>query len=352
MQYRAELDGLRAVCILFTICNHVTGTPTFLNGTIGVDLFFALSGWLITTLIFDENDRSGRFSLGAFYIRRVFRILPLYFVTLLLYALAAQVAARAGLAGKAAEFARSFWYMAAMCSEYRPPLDTVFAHGWTLGIEEKFYLAWPALLALTGFRAWRALLACAGIYALLTWLMFDLNGMYGAAGGIRGYAGLSFGSALAILARRPAVQAALARSGGVAVLAFAGFYAASVLAPHWGWNVAVALTGAIMVGSMWHNRQQPLARVLGFGALAAAGKLTYAIYLLHVLSKQVALVVLTKLQVPESFVASYLATYAVSIAVGIGAYFLVEQPMIRLGRRFANRSLPPVFTPIVEQQPV
>jgi len=291
MRYRAELDGLRAICILFTICNHLPGTPAFINGTVGVDLFFALSGWLITTLILEERARPGGFGLAAFYVRRAFRILPLYFATLALYALAAWVVAKGPDAGKAAEFWRSFWYMATLCSEYRPVADSVFAHGWTLGIEEKFYLAWPALLALTGFRFGRALLGCAVIYGGLTWLMFELEGLYRGAGGLRGYGGLGFGSVLAILARREAVAAVLAR-------------------------------------------------VLAAGPLAATGKLTYALYLLHVLCKQAVFLVLGRLGALDNYLLTYLAVYGASLAVAYGFHRTLELPLIGMGRRFALKARP------------
>lgn len=340
MRYRAELDGLRALCILFTVCLHVDGTPAFINGTIGVDLFFALSGWLITTLIFAEREKTGQFGVSAFYVRRIFRILPVYFLTLLLYMGAAWAAERIGDPSKAAEMHRSFWYMVTLSSEYRPVTDTVFAHGWTLGIEEKFYLIWPAMLALTAFRGWRSLLICAAIYAALTWLMYDLEGMYRAAGGIRGYLGLTFGSALAMLAREERWRAWLAKAGTGATLAIAALYTGSLIAPHWAWNVSIAGTGAVMVGSMWNNHDQIIARALSFAPLAAVGRLTYAIYMLHVLCKHAGLVLLTKLHLPTSFPFAFAALYAISIVVALVVWLVVERPMIAIGRRLADKTRP------------
>ncbi len=59
-RYRAELDGIRALCVIFMIFNHVPARPWWINGTIGVDVFFALSGWLITTLLIREREKLGR----------------------------------------------------------------------------------------------------------------------------------------------------------------------------------------------------------------------------------------------------------------------------------------------------
>src|SRR4051794_24109290 len=88
-KYCPALDGIRAFCIVFTILNHVPGRHWFLDGTVGVDAFFPLSGWLITWLLLEERAKRGTLDLGAFYLRRIFRIVPLYYLTIAIYALAA-----------------------------------------------------------------------------------------------------------------------------------------------------------------------------------------------------------------------------------------------------------------------
>jgi len=75
-QYYDALDGLRTICIIFTVIDHTAGNPG-INGTVGVDVFFALSGYLITTLLLRERDKTGQVCLPCFYIRRFFRIVPL-----------------------------------------------------------------------------------------------------------------------------------------------------------------------------------------------------------------------------------------------------------------------------------
>src|ERR687894_2959545 len=87
--YAPELDGLRAVAVLLVIAVHVSWEAfSILSGYLGVTVFFVLSGYLITTLGLREEATRGRLHLGAFYVRRTFRIFPLYYLTLAGYAVA------------------------------------------------------------------------------------------------------------------------------------------------------------------------------------------------------------------------------------------------------------------------
>ncbi|WP_128755630.1 hypothetical protein [Metarhizobium album] len=67
--YKPELDGIRALCILFTMANHIPGTPWAINGSVGVDIFFALSGWLITWLLIHDTTVGKAAKLSSYYIR-------------------------------------------------------------------------------------------------------------------------------------------------------------------------------------------------------------------------------------------------------------------------------------------
>src|SRR5262249_47446211 len=85
-KYVTPLDGLRALSILLVITAHTTDAMwNRLHGAVGVTIFFVISGYLITTLLYREEERLGRARIKAFYIRRAFRILPLYYVTLITY---------------------------------------------------------------------------------------------------------------------------------------------------------------------------------------------------------------------------------------------------------------------------
>lgn len=113
--YRSELDGIRSICIIFTICNHLPDPPKFINGSIGVDIFFALSGWLITSLLLQEQSRTATIDIWSFYIRRIFRIVPLYALTVAAYGLAVLL-----IPAERPEFASAFWYLISFNREYLP----------------------------------------------------------------------------------------------------------------------------------------------------------------------------------------------------------------------------------------
>jgi peptidoglycan/LPS O-acetylase OafA/YrhL len=148
------LDGLRAIAATMVIFYHFGGPNwTFLSGWVGVYIFFVLSGFLITTLLLREQDRTGRISLSNFYIRRVFRILPPYLV--ILGGIVAFVLLRAEFRER--DFPQALKYYLTFLNEFLPAVtngtDNFFSGSWTLGIEEKFYLVWPFLLVAIGIGA-------------------------------------------------------------------------------------------------------------------------------------------------------------------------------------------------------
>ena len=144
-RYFPSLDGMRAFCVLLVMFNHVHAVvPKWIVGWLGVDVFFVLSGFLITTLLIREKARSGRISLKAFYTRRFYRIVPVYLFTVLLYAVAVRVTHDVV---KTDQFNAALPWLMTFMQEFRPnTTGNVLGHGWTLGIEEKFYVFWPLLL--------------------------------------------------------------------------------------------------------------------------------------------------------------------------------------------------------------
>ena len=155
--YRAQpyfpaLDGVRAVAVLLVISVHLGdnilhGYWNWLSGSGGVAIFFVLSGYLITMLALREEEDRGGLCLKAFYVRRTFRIFPLYYYIIGISALLISTAGSE--AGRAAFYGALPYYLAYM-GEYAPTAQLY--HSWSLGIEEKFYLVWP-LLAFVLLRA-------------------------------------------------------------------------------------------------------------------------------------------------------------------------------------------------------
>ena len=142
-----SLDGLRALSIAFVLLGHLAGTryfpstqPRSFTASLGVRVFFVISGYLITHLLLEE-----RTPLGIFYFRRIFRILVPYYAFLAVIALAAHH----GLIQLAPG---DLGYALAYASNYHQHGEWALGHTWSLAVEEQFYLLWPALLALLGAR--------------------------------------------------------------------------------------------------------------------------------------------------------------------------------------------------------
>lgn len=149
MKYRLEVDGLRALAVLPVILFHA-GVPLFKGGYVGVDIFFVISGYLITTILLNEVQQ-GKFSLKQFYERRFRRILPaLFFVLACTYVLAyiwlipAEMKVFSQSIAAVTLFSANmlFWLHGGYfdgASELKPLL-----HTWSLGVEEQFYLFFSA----------------------------------------------------------------------------------------------------------------------------------------------------------------------------------------------------------------
>ena len=145
------LDGLRAVAALMVVFHHARTHWLWgwLEGWNGVTLFFVLSGFLITTLALREEETLGALRWRAFVVRRVFRIVPIYVVSLALYVLA-MVAVGVGASHRGSFVHAMPWYVSPFPEvPFFTHTHIVFSLAWSLGIEEKFYLLWP----LAGLRA-------------------------------------------------------------------------------------------------------------------------------------------------------------------------------------------------------
>jgi peptidoglycan/LPS O-acetylase OafA/YrhL len=153
VKYRPDIDGLRAVAVLSVMFFHV-GFARFSGGWVGVDVFFVISGYLITRLIRDEYE-AGRFSFAGFYARRARRLFPSFFFTVAASFIAGSLIFDpvylqhfAGEVVYAIVAASNFFYWLdggyfGVAEQYKPLL-----HTWSLGVEEQFYLIWPLTIVL------------------------------------------------------------------------------------------------------------------------------------------------------------------------------------------------------------
>ena len=152
MNYRPDIDGLRAIAVLSVVVHHAF--PDALpGGFVGVDIFFVISGYLITTLVRDALDE-GRFSLADFYARRARRILPALLVVVSAALVAGwfvQTALQYSMLGKTAAAAAMFVANFSLWQDANyfawTSRSTILLHLWSLSVEEQFYIFWPLVLA-------------------------------------------------------------------------------------------------------------------------------------------------------------------------------------------------------------
>lgn len=178
MKYRADIDGLRAIAVMLVVLYHAF-PKTILGGFIGVDIFFIISGFLISTILF-ENMHAGNFSIIDFYRRRVRRIFPALFAVLIAclvggwFFLLPDEYRQLGkhVAGGTTFISNILLWREAgyfdSSAESKPLL-----HLWSLAVEEQFYIFWPLILALIWKRRWNFTLI-----VLLTIVFFAINIFY------------------------------------------------------------------------------------------------------------------------------------------------------------------------------
>jgi peptidoglycan/LPS O-acetylase OafA/YrhL len=359
--YRPALDGVRAFAVVAVLAFH--GGVGFLpGGFLGVDAFFVLSGFLITSLLLAESARSGRIDLPAFWGRRARRLLPALLVMLVAVAAVSRVLVPApewpGLRADAlaAVAYLANWRMMDRGGDYfaatAPP--SPLQHTWSLGIEEQFYLLWPlVLLAVMALvrrpaarpRAVLGLCVAGGVAsALAAAVLYDPRHVdrdyYGTD--TRAVALLVGCGLAALLAGRPAEGDARRHRllGGLAlagVVLTAALWATAGGGAGWlyrgGLTVAALATAAVIAHAVASPRS-PTARFLSLAPLVAIGRISYGLYLWHWPLFQWLSGSRTGLTGTPLLAARFAATAAVAVA----SYLLVEMP-IRTARWPRGRPL-------------
>jgi peptidoglycan/LPS O-acetylase OafA/YrhL len=287
------LDGLRALSIVPVVWHHANPVAPegFLGkGAAGVALFFAISGFLITTLLLRERRRraSGHIDLVDFYRRRARRIFPLYYVVL------AGHAAWALAIASSSPVARHFlaalpWhatYTANWFVDYAVPHPVMFTFGWSLCVEEQFYLAWPPVLRFVRGRSLPALamIAAIGLDFAVEHRRLGLAWPPDAVRIVSSFAApIGLGALVALALDHPlghrAARAVCGRAAAapLALAAVVGLLAADGV-PLLAFDAALALLVATLVVSP----RSGLDRLLGHAAALHVGLVSYGIYLLHV----------------------------------------------------------------------
>lgn len=338
-----SLDGLRAVSIGLVLVAHGSGTWLMAHsgaaealdvyGQLGVSVFFAISGFLITSLLVAEYRDHEQISLKGFYIRRIFRILPAFYGYL-------AVVGILSLAGFIATTRGDYLSASLFVWNYHFSGDNWFlGHIWSLSVEEQFYLFWPLMLVLLKPR--RAVALAAGLIVLAPVMRL---GMYVLAPQSRGHIpimlhtrvdALMFGCLAALLFDRAWFQRMLralyrwrAPALGACFLLFVSPYLTRRLEGAYLLPVGYTLEGAaIILVLLWaiQNADGAVGRVLNLRPVAFIGVMSYSLYLWQQLF-------LTRLN--TTFTGWFpLNLLFVFLAAGV-SYWLIERPCLRLRKRF------------------
>lgn len=293
MTFRPAIEGLRGVAVLMVVLAHA-GVPGLAGGFTGVDVFFVLSGFLITGLLADELERTGRVDYRAFYRRRILRLLPALLVMVAVVGVAVawllpakSMAFQLEAGAWTALWSANLHFIFAGFDYFGPRADdNLFLHAWSLAVEEQFYLLWPWLLATTW--AWArartvvlAAVAATGFAACLWVLAREPTAAY--------YAmptrlwQLALGAAACQWVRGGGMAgrgAALLAPAGVILLG-ATLWAVDGGQAYPGWNALLpSVAAACLVCVACHGRG-PVAWLLATPLPRLAGRVSYSWYLWH-----------------------------------------------------------------------
>ncbi len=352
------LDGIRALAVMVVLLFHVN-TPGFAAGFLGVDLFFVLSGFLITGLLVNDVRKYQRVRFGTFYTRRVKRLLPASVLVIMVVVIVGSFGLRFEREALYGDALSSLFYVAnwhfISGASYFESDGTVspLLHFWSLAVEEQFYFVWPFLIAgivwLTrrlGKRGHNPVMVTAGVaIALSIGSLILLAVLFNPESPERAYMGTDsrafeplMGAALACLVTLPSVRERITKVAGplmwvgtvgfLACVALLGSGAGeSGISPvyfHGGALVAASFALLLVLGAAF-GRRAGIGKAYTWRPIVALGRISFGVYLWH----WPLVVWLGKTDLPAFY--RGVIVLVGSIALATASYWLIEQP-IRYGR--------------------
>jgi peptidoglycan/LPS O-acetylase OafA/YrhL len=360
------LDGLRGVTIILVLWFHAGGL--FRGGFIGVDIFFVLSGFLITSLLIKEYDENQRIYLGRFYMRRALRLLP---------ALVVMLAAWGAFCLFFGEDTYKTWrdigivffYAGNWARAYDLHLSHTLGHTWSLAIEEQFYILWPlifivlrylgcsmrtllfltlgAAVVSTAVGGWwyytgmaaldKAQLSSFGYRAARSQIVMRLyNGLDTHSSGLLVGCALAFfmsGYKPAIQARAKGIHAAsLAAAVVLIIIAFTAKWSSGLMFA--GGYLVVAIASAIIIASLCITENNPIRKVLEHKWIVYLGRISYGLYLWHYPIYYVVDIYLNTFNSPIRWPVKLTVGTAVALGVTYLSFRFIETPILSLKSHF------------------
>jgi len=337
--FRPDIEGLRGIAVLVVVAFHC-GLPAFSGGFIGVDVFFVLSGYLITGLLVSEIQKTSRLNLLQFYARRARRLLPASALTLCVALLVASVVMAppelmfAGRAARASAIYMSNVFFGTNAADYFAPNveSNPLLHTWSLAVEEQFYFFWPLLIliSLQWLRSRKALIVVLSLvtaisFAGCVWLTSN-GGTFAfyqipARAWEFGIGGLAVLSGRGNLKMHPRAYLALGWLGVITIFGSAYFILDGTNFP--GWIALIPSLGTVT--ALLAGAEQPgqgVGILLNSPPLQFLGTLSYSWYLWHW-----PFLVLSIAIFPNVGVAGRVVAVMIALAVAAAAYRLVENPI-------------------------
>jgi peptidoglycan/LPS O-acetylase OafA/YrhL len=346
---RFDIQGLRAVAVVLVICDHLFHRPS--GGFVGVDVFFVISGFLITGLLLREFESSGRISLRDFYLRRVRRIAPAATVVLIVTVLASLILlATSRTQSIALDALASFaflsnWRFAASGTDYFQIGTAVspLQHFWSLSVEEQFYLIWPVLMMAvlvatarrrTGATGLQRISPVAAMMILVTTLSFCWAYVSSVSDPTVAYFStttraweLGVGALLALFAHKfttlkPATRTALAYSGlaGIAMSAIVISPELPFPAP---WAVLPVLSTALVIVA-GIGSDSPRVWILSNPVSRYVGDISYSLYLWHF-----PVIIFLGVFMPTTSRAYFAIALITMFGLAAASYAVIEKPLSR-----------------------
>lgn len=353
--YRRWLDGLRGLAILLVLAFHLGFVP---GGWLGVDVFFVLSGFLITTLLAEEWQKTGSISLRNFYLRRVLRLMPAFLALLGALGLISFLLSSAEVASALRwEILVAGCYLSNLQYLHHVSL-TALGTTWSLSLEEQFYLIWPLLLLLLfrlGLSRRQILLAvCGGIVAAVL-LRMGLYSLHRKPGPdkmeniLRLYVSLHtradtllVGCLIGLLAtgkllpRSPRFVTAMGLGSVVSAVVLTGMVLKSGLDHshfyHGGFTLVALMVGCIIV-RMLVAPSRIGSVLLESTPLVGAGRISYGLYLFH----QPVIYLLQPRGLGWQHPGNVLIVLGLTIAISLLSYYCIERPCLRIKDRLSSR---------------